>query len=386
MSFSGKATYSAGAGLPEIADDVADVVSLVSPHETPLLDALGDGARPAQSTCHEWLEDALLPNTDTINDSTYSNPASDTTFTVTDAARYRVGDQLRVEGAGEIMLVTAVNVGGGAITVVRGYGGTTPATLASGLVLNILGNAALEGDSADAARFTARSRKSNYTQIFSATVEVSGSELAVRQLGLRDEMNHQKQQRLRELLRDLENCVINGRAPAATPEGSTTVRRTMKGLLAFISTNRFAPGSAGFPSDAALTEEQLNLALRSVWKGSAGHIDTIVVNGREKRSINLFISAAQRYYDPRDHAVSPMVGVYESDFGVCRVVLSRYVPVGTVMLLDSSRIGVLPLAGRSFHYKALGATGDRDWGQVLGEYTLELRNENAHGVISGFTA
>jgi len=37
----------------------------------------------------------------------------------------------------------------------------------------------------------------------------------------------------RELLRDLENCVINGRAPAANPEGSSTVRRTMKGLLGF---------------------------------------------------------------------------------------------------------------------------------------------------------
>ena len=35
-----------------------------------------------------------------------------------------------------------------------------------------------------AARFTARSRKTNYTQIFSATVEVSGSELAVRQIGV----------------------------------------------------------------------------------------------------------------------------------------------------------------------------------------------------------
>jgi hypothetical protein len=62
------------------------------------------------------------------------------------------------------------------------------------------------------------------------------------------------------------------------------------------------------------------------------------------------------------------------------------VPKGTVFLLDSSRIDVMPLAGRHFHYKPLAATGDRDGGQVIGEYTLELRNENAHGVITGFTA
>jgi hypothetical protein len=77
--------------------------------------------------------------------------------------------------------------------------------------------------------------------------------------------------------------------------------------------------------------------------------------------------------------------VYESDFGVCRVALSRWVPFGTVMLLDSSRIDVMPLAGRSFHYKPLASTGDRESGQMIGEYTCEFRNENAHGLITGFT-
>jgi hypothetical protein len=77
------------------------------------------------------------------------------------------------------------------------------------------------------------------------------------------------------------------------------------------------------------------------------------------------------------------VQVYESDFGVCRVVLSRSIEPGRVLLLDSSRIEVMPLAGRSFHYKALASTGDRESGQLIGEYTLEMRNENAHGVIEG---
>jgi hypothetical protein len=66
--------------------------------------------------------------------------------------------------------------------------------------------------------------------------------------------------------------------------------------------------------------------------------------------------------------------------------MSRWVPTGSVLLLDSSRIDVMPLSGRSFQYKPLGITGDRQSGQVIGEYTLELRNENAHGVISGLTA
>jgi hypothetical protein len=382
MAFTGKATYTAGSTLPEVAEDVSDLVAIASPHETPLLDVLGDSARPARSTVHEWLEDALLPNTDAINDATYTDALADTQFVVENAVRFRVGDQVRVEDSTEVMLVTAVNTGTNTLTVVRGYGGTTPVGLADDQVLQILGNAALEGDTADAARFTSRTRKTNYTQIFSATVEVSGSELAVRQVGVQDEVDYQKQQRLRELLRDLENCAINGRSAAASPEGSASVRRTMKGIVPFITTNTFVPGSGGFPSDLTLTEEQLNAALREIWKSGSGHVDTIVVNGQEKRWINAFIGTNRRYAD-QAQTFTNLVSAYESDFGVCRVVMSRWAPKGTVLLLDSSRIEVMPLAGRSFQYKPLGATGDRESGQVIGEYTLELRNENAHGMITG---
>jgi hypothetical protein len=385
MSFTGKATYSAGSSLPEVAEDVADLVAIASPHETPLLDALGDAVRPARSTVHEWLEDTLLPTTDTINDSTYADPLADTQFVVANASRFRPGDQIQTDDSAEVMLVTAVNTGTGALTVVRGYGGSTAGSLANGLVVHIIGNAALEGDAADAARFTARTRKTNYTQIFSSTVEVSGSELAVRQLAVQDELDYQKQQRLRELLRDLENSVINGRAAAATPEGTSSVRRTMRGIIGFCTSNVFVPGAGGFPSDAAITEEQLNTALRTIWKSSNGQVDLVVVNGQEKRWINAFIGTSRRYGE-NTKTYTNLVSQYESDFGVCRVVMSRWVPAGTVLLLDSSRIDVVPLSGRSFQYKPLGATGDRESGQVIGEYTLELRNENAHGIITGLSA
>ena len=381
MSFTGKATYSAGATLPEIAEDVADLVAVNSPHETPLLDALGDPARGARSTVHEWIEDALLPNTDTLE--TFSVP--DNEATVDHADYFRVGDQIIVGDNTEVMLVTAIDTIAGTLTVTRNYGGSGTGSVADGSTIRILGNAALEGDEATPARFTSRQRSTNVTQIFSATVEISGSELAVRQLGVRDELDYQKNQRTRELLRDLENCVINGVMPAANPQGSSTVRRTMRGLMSFIASNRFAPGVSGFPAGAALTEAQLNTALREMWKNSSGNVDLIVVGGPEKRAINSFITSSRRY-NGSDETFKELVAVYESDFGVCRVVLSRWVPAGTVLLLDSSRIEVMPLVGRSFHFKPLAATGDRDAGQVIGEYTLELRNETAHGVISGFSA
>jgi hypothetical protein len=183
----------------------------------------------------------------------------------------------------------------------------------------------------------------------------------------------------------LENSVINGRAPAATGEGSSTVRRSMKGILSLITTNRFSPGVGGFPSNTSVTEAQVNTALRSIWADSNGHVDLIVVGGAEKRAINEFVGTNRRF-SAQGEVYHDGIAIYESDYGVCRIVLCRWVPTGTVLLLDSSRIDVMPLAGRSFHYKPLAATGDRDSGQVIGEYTLEFRNENAHGSISGLTA
>ncbi len=381
MTFTGKATFSAGATLPELAEDVADIVSIVSPYETPLLDHLGDTSYPATSTYHEWLEDEMLPNKDAM-DETPAIPTTDVTFAVANADRFQAGDQIRPDASGELMLVQSINIGGGTITVDRAYGGTTAEALADTQVLHILGNAALEGDDAPTARFTNRIRKGNWTQIFTAAVRASGSDLAVRKLAVADELDYQKQERLRELLRDLESTVLNGSSPAANPQGSQTVRRTMKGIVPSISTNTFAPGVSSFPTDTDLSEAQLNLALRLIWEQAASRVDTIVVNGYQKRRINSFITSTQSY-GPDDTTFRNLVSIYESDFGLCRVVLCRSMPADAVLLLDSSRTKVLPLSGRSFHYKPLASTGDFEAGEVIGEYSLELRNENAHGLITG---
>jgi len=382
MAFTGKATYSAGTTLPELADDVSDVVALISPQETPLLDALGDSLHEATSTRHEWLEDELLPNKDAINDATWVDPDVDTTFSVDNGSRFRVGDQIQVEGSKELMFVTAVNAN--ALTVVRGYAGTTAENLADNKVLNILGNAALEGADKPNARFTNRVRCANYTQIFTAAVEVSGSDMAARQIGLADEMEFQKHSRLAELVRDLENTVINGGRPVSDPQGSDSARRTMKGIIQHLSTNIFHTGDSGFPTGNDLDEAKINYVLRKIWENSSGRVDLIVVGGFQKRKINAFCSES-RSYGPSDTTYTDLVSLYESDFGTCHIVTTRWLPQDAVLLLDSSRISVLPLTGRSFHFKPLASAGDYECGELIGEYTLELKNEAAHGLIRNLT-
>jgi len=378
MAFTGKATYTAGSTLPELAEDVSDVIGIISPYEIPLLDALGDPMREARSTHHEWLEDELLPNKDAVNDSTFSDPSTDTDFVVDNGGRFRIGDQIQIEGSEELMLVTAIN--SNTLTVVRGYAGTTPENLADDQVINILGNAALEGADKPGARFTNRMRCGNYTQIFTATVEVSGTDMAASQLGLADELDFQKQERLREMVRDLENTVINGGQPSSDPEGSGSVRRSMNGIIQNLSTNLFHTGDSGFPSGTDLDEEKINYVLRQIWANSSGNVDLIIVGGFQKRKINAF-SANSRSFGANDTKYTDMISIYESDFGVCRIITTRWLPADAALLLDSSRINVLPLAGRSFHFKPLASSGDYECGELIGEYTVELKNEAAHGLI-----
>ena len=378
MPFTGKATYSAGATLPELAEDVADMIAIVSPYETPLLNALGDPLREATSTHHEWLEDELLPNKDAIDDATWTDPDGDTQFDVAHGSRFRKGDQIQIEGSEELMLVTAVNTN--TLTVLRGYAGTAPEDLADEQIVNILGNAGLEGDDKPSARFTHRVRSGNYTQIFTAAVEVSGRDMAARQLGLADEMDFQKGERLRELVRDLESTIINGGRPVADPQGSGSVRRTMKGIIQHLSSNVFHTGDSGLPEGNDLDEAKVNYVLRKIWENSSGNVDLIVVGGFQKRKINAFC-ADSRTYGPNDKTFSDMVAIYESDFGTCHVITTRWMPQDAALFLDSSRISVLPLTGRSFHFKPLASGGDYECGELIGEYTLELRNEAAHGLI-----
>ena len=383
MPYTGKTTHAGGSTLPELMEDVADLVAVLSPGETPLLDALGDPGRVARSVLHEWMEDAALPDSDVIDIAN-----STTSFAMTNGDRFRVGDQLRaiVSGAatGEVMLVTAISAD--TITVSRGYGGSTVgADPSDGDTFQILGNAAIEGADAGEPRFSVRTRQSNVTQIFTSTISLSGTEQAVRQAGVADELEYQKAMRLRECLADLEKSVINGVQSTVAQLGDDSNARTLRGIIPSITTNVFTPGANGFPAGTSITEDALNQALREIWETGGTGVDLIVVGGRQKRAINSFIASNRRFY-PQSETYKDVVSVYESDFGVCRVVMSRHVPQGTAMLLDSSRISVLPLSGRSFGYQTLAKTGDHTLGQIVGEYTVEVRNEAAHGIITGLAA
>lgn len=164
MAFSGRAVYS---NFSAVAEDVADIVSMISPRETPLLDILGDPPFPARSVLHEWLEDDLSPNT-IVSSSNVASDTADTQLGVASskAARLQVGMVLRGPSASgnEYMIISAIS--GNTITVQRAFGGTTANSFQAGSSIDMISDAALEGDDVTTDSSGVRSRKQNFCQIF----------------------------------------------------------------------------------------------------------------------------------------------------------------------------------------------------------------------------
>ena len=204
----------------------------------------------------------------------------------------------------------------------------------------------------------------NHGQVLSSMIKINRADLACKRIDLADELDYQKQEQLRKLLRALEEIVA------------------MR-AISFVSTNIFRPGDGGFPAGDVLDGEKLNYALGKVQGASSGRVDLIVVNGFQMRAINEFTNAVPSALDVAAMLLLGHILAYESDFGTCRVILSRGVPPDSVLLLDSSRVAVLPVAGRSFHFKPMASMGDYEGGELAGEYTTELKDESAHGLILG---
>lgn len=364
MPFTGRATYDTGV-FDGIAEDVSDIIGMISPDETPLLDALGDANMAAQNVLHEWLEDDLSPNT-LVTSATVSSANQNIQVAGGLGAFLQAGTVMKVKRTGEYIQLTATAAN--TITVTRGFGGTTAATIIAADEIFVISDAALEGADVNVDTSRPRTRLSNYTQIIKKDVIVSGTVQAVEMLGgIANEFDYQKQKKIREAVRDLEKMAIQGKV-SANSIGSATAYRTAKGIWDHITTNS--------TSLTTLTPDNLDSIIEDAWEAGAQDLDIIVVDNLFKRAIDRFQDSRVRVMQDAAGSFKRQVMTYSGTYGTQRVVLSRWMPANSLMVLSSQRIKVLPLRGRSFSFQMVAKTGDSDKGMVIGEYTTEVKNAN----------
>lgn len=235
-------------------------------------------------------------------------------------------------------------------------------------------NQQVEGATATGSTSSTKSRVSNFTEIIEADGAVSGTQRKVSIVGEQDEFAFQMKKAMLEWKIKAENDLILN----SSTSGDDTHARAMDGVLTSITTN-IVTGSS---NTIALTESVFNDLLQKVFESGAV-VDTVYVNGFNKRRISQFVTSNTRFLNMGDdNKLVNRISIYESDFGTVEIVLERYMTKSMGAALKDAlwrkawlrKPVTYPLAKR----------GDLDEFQIVGELTLEHLNQRAGGKLSGF--
>lgn len=356
--------------------DMSDTLGMISPFEVPLLSIIGKSSlkSPCIATKHEWLEAALRPlDTAIATQGEFSGTGAVSTATVTagQGVFLRAGDVVKIES--ELCLINSMSTD--TISILaggRGYGGSTAAAHVTLTPIRIIGQVNLQDAPQGASRTTTKTPQFNYTQIFEDTVVVTSTQAAIAKWVQQQDMPAQVADALKIAWINWERTLLDGRKVAP----SAGVASAMDGILPRITTNAYA--KAGAP----LVEDFILQAMQDSWR-AGGRIDTIVLNDFNKRQANRFLDS-MRMTSRQDREAGVIVDSYRSDFGIADIVLDRNCPSDTVLLIQKEKIGFGPLTDHALSVAPVETnTRTKEASQIIGQYTAEVRNENAHAKITG---
>ncbi|WP_018755195.1 SU10 major capsid protein [Paenibacillus terrigena] len=348
-------------------ESITDQILLLNAYQTPLLSMLGFST-PTTQVEHVWFEDSMFAEESIVTTATAVDVTS---LTVADVEPFRANQVVKVSE--ELILVTGVDKVAKKLAVMRGYAGTTAAAITANAKIEVQFVEGAEGADARQGRFKPRERKSNITQIFDETVEISGTAAAVAQYGIDDLYEYEKAKKLLELALQAEKAFIGG----VKYENGTV--RQMNGVRNMIKTN------VTDLKGSDLTIDVINDSLQSIYtKGGFknGGMYEITVPAKQKRVIGKFdkslVSIPQA-----DNTRGTVVNRLVTDFGEFNVSINDNLNADETLIVDKNRMFIRPLQGRDFGHEYLGKKGDYFQGQIVGEFTLEFQQEAAHARIKG---
>jgi hypothetical protein len=259
-------------------------------------------------------------------------------------------------------------------------------------------NAQLEGDVVVGTSSTPTVRLSNICQISSKDVVVTGTQESVDKAGRNSEMGYQMAKRSKELKRDMETILCSNQAGAL---GATGTARKLRGLEAWLRTNTqrettatsggtkgksstSVNGTTNAATDAthlrALTESLLKKLLAQVY-ATGGDPSIIMVGPHNKQTISTFTGRSNaRTVLNNKNVIQGAADMYASDYGDLKVVPNRFSRERSAIVYDPEFASVAYL--RPVFTYDLAKTGDSQRKDLRVEYTLEMRNEGAFGVIA----
>ena len=355
-----------------IHEDLRDVVDLIGPAETPFLARIGFGGEPATNTKIDWAEDELHAIS-TLTTEALDNSETGVDVTATTGTEFYEGSIIEVDDGSdaERMIVTASAAN--SLTVARGQCGTSATTHDTGATVRLLGHTSYDNTDITTDKTKTASIKSNYVQPILIPLEITEIGKAVNSVKGADIWQYEKEIRLKEALRSLEIAALRGAKQSSSPQGSGSVMSTMDGCIALVSTNETAASSA------TLTEAHLRAAMKTSWDNGSS-VNLGVCNAFQAEQISSWMEGRVRQA-VGESRVGSVVTQYVCEYGSIDIMLNRYMPNDTVLLVDPSKIQLRPMI--PWTYFEVARTGTAEKGFVYGVYSLELRNEKQHAKITG---
>jgi hypothetical protein len=257
-------------------------------------------------------------------------------------------------------------------------------------------NALVEGAAGSDITVSPTTRLGNLTQISGKTVKISGTLDAVNKAGRKSEKAYQLAKVSSEIKRDMEAALLGNTVKS---NGNSSTARVLGGLQTWLNSN-YSGGTDGVAgslgttarvtgTDRAFTSTILNTVIQSTY--TAGGAPTLLlVTPAQKVVASTFTGIATRFRDvpaAQQAQIVAAADVYVGDFGVLQIVPDRFIPNtdndDVAFLLDPEMAAVAYL--RPFQTLELAKVGDSETTQLLVEYTLEVKNQAAHGIIADLT-
>lgn len=248
-----------------------------------------------------------------------------------------------------------------------------------------------EGNTVVAAAITPTVRVGNRCQILNKPFLISGTQEAVKKAGRDSEINYQAVLAGRRVKMDLERALARNQASASTDP------RKMGGTETWITTNvsrgaggangGFSGGNTAAPTDGTQrtsTEALLKTVIKAAWD-AGGEPDVLLMGSAQKQTFSGFTGISTQFQEPKGKAATVVAAVdrYVSDFGRFNAVPSRYVRGREIQVIDPDLWRVLWL--RKWKKEELAKTSDGRMFQIIGEATLECRNQAGNGIVADLT-
>jgi len=338
---------------------IQDSILLIDTMETPFIKAFPPGSAEEKfNITLNGKEVILIEDAHRQQSGVLSATAtSDSTgLAVSDASHFKIGDVILIDAeiAWVSALATATN-----ITVTRAVAGTQ-ATHATGTI-TIVTDGQVEGKTADFGPTTSVNQPSNYKQLFEDSVKVTTSQSVLAQWGVTDELQRQRDKKVKELLVHLEKaCTYEVSLRSA---GSATTPGFMGSLKYFITTDGNYASTTG-----AITKALIDARMLACYNDGYAP-DTLLANPSTIQNVlDILASTTTLKITQQEVQLGMQVESIQTQWGKLKLLASRHVNKMYAWFLSSDMVGTYEYYPWS--ERDLGVTGLTDAKQIWGEFSL----------------